>query len=67
MVVSISGIVLTAVILAVMLRANYMRIGGALTAACFGFFLAATGAAPAITGFLATVASGIATLGRSLG
>jgi uncharacterized protein (DUF58 family) len=46
MTVSLSLILLTAVILAVMIKARMVRFGHALIAALFGFFLASTGVAP---------------------
>ncbi|MFI0908201.1 hypothetical protein ACH4TE_32510 [Streptomyces sioyaensis] len=67
MMLSISGIVLTLVITAVMLRTRYLRLGGALVAACLGYFLATSGAAPAINGFFTSLTEAIAALGHSLG
>ncbi|MER5969401.1 hypothetical protein ABT112_06620 [Streptomyces sp. NPDC002055] len=49
MTLTIPAAVLLALILAAQLRNGTARAGGALTAALFGFFLASTGIAPAIT------------------
>ncbi|WP_333741832.1 hypothetical protein [Streptomyces sp. IBSBF 2806] len=56
MIVSISVALLLAVIVGVLLRQRTVGIGSALACATFGFCLASTGIAPAITEFLAAVA-----------
>ncbi len=66
-VLSISGLVLALLLTAVMLRSRYLPVGGALTAACLGYFLAASGAAPAINAFFSTLATGISSLGHAFG
>ncbi|WP_435058476.1 hypothetical protein [Streptomyces sp. bgisy060] len=56
MAISISAIVLLAIILVVLVRSGRLRIWPAIAAVLFGFFLASTGMAPAINRFLHTVA-----------
>ncbi|OIV37718.1 hypothetical protein BIV57_09050 [Mangrovactinospora gilvigrisea] len=56
MAVSLSLVLLTAVILVVMIRAKSIKLGPALIAALFGFFLASTGVAPGIRTFISQIA-----------
>ncbi|MFD9692328.1 hypothetical protein ACFWXO_41945 [Kitasatospora sp. NPDC059088] len=49
MLLTVSAAVFFGIILAVMLRQKAVPFGGALVAALFGFYLAATGLAPAIS------------------
>ncbi|MFF2809358.1 hypothetical protein ACFVT2_19685 [Streptomyces sp. NPDC058000] len=67
MILPISALVLSAVLTIVMLRTRYLRLGGAFTAACLGYFLAASGAAPAINTFFTSITAGIASLTHSFG
>ncbi|MFB7618751.1 hypothetical protein [Kitasatospora sp. NPDC056181] len=55
MLLTVSAATLFGVILAVMLRMRAVSVGGALVAALFGFYLAATGIAPAVNDALATL------------
>ncbi|MFD5572757.1 hypothetical protein [Streptomyces cadmiisoli] len=57
MIVSVSAALLLAVVVVVLLRQRIIGIGSALACAAFGFCLASTGIAPAITEFLTAVAS----------
>lgn len=67
MVLSISALVLFALLTILMLRTRYLPVGGAFTAACLGYFLASSGAAPAIHTFLSSIGAGIAALTHSFG
>ncbi|WP_327328726.1 hypothetical protein OG735_41410 (plasmid) [Streptomyces sp. NBC_01210] len=56
MALSISAAVLLGIIVFVLLKGGYVRVGSALTCTLFGFTLAATGLAPAINSGLASLA-----------
>ncbi|MCF3143692.1 hypothetical protein [Streptomyces platensis] len=56
MALSISAAVLLGIIVAVLLKGEYVRFGSMLTCTLFGFTLAATGLAPTINGALASLA-----------
>ncbi|MEU6115384.1 hypothetical protein ABZ840_12765 [Streptomyces sp. NPDC047117] len=56
---SLSVVVLLAIILIVLLRNKSLKWGPALVAVLFGFFLAATGIAPSVNRFFASVADTI--------
>ncbi|MEE1943055.1 hypothetical protein V1L54_27235 [Streptomyces sp. TRM 70361] len=56
MTLSISAAVLLGIIVAVLVKGGYVRIGSALACTLFGFTLAATGLAPAIHSGLASLA-----------
>ncbi|RPK23557.1 hypothetical protein EES37_38020 [Streptomyces sp. ADI91-18] len=56
MALSVSATVLLAIIVVVLVKGGYVRIGSALVCALFGFTLAATGLAPAINSGLAALA-----------
>ncbi|UXY24987.1 hypothetical protein N8I84_41895 (plasmid) [Streptomyces cynarae] len=56
MIVSVSAALLLFIVVVMLLRQGYVRIGSALACSAFGFFLASTGIAPAITTLLHTVA-----------
>ncbi|WP_432197072.1 hypothetical protein [Streptomyces sp. bgisy027] len=56
MALSISAAVLLAIIVFVLLKGGYVRIGPALACTLFGFTLAATGLAPTINLGLASLA-----------
>ncbi|PZT71589.1 hypothetical protein [Streptomyces sp. AC1-42T] len=56
MAISLSAVLLLAIVLVVLNRSGRLRIGPAIAAVLFGFFLASTGMAPAITRTLNAVA-----------
>ncbi|MDL5198683.1 hypothetical protein [Streptomyces sp. ALI-76-A] len=56
MIVTVSAVLLLAVVVVVLLRQRTVGIGAALMCAAFGFCLASTGIAPAITQALHAVA-----------
>ncbi|USQ89913.1 hypothetical protein NFX46_40240 (plasmid) [Streptomyces phaeoluteigriseus] len=56
MIVSVSAALLLAVVVVVLLRQRAVGVGSALACAAFGFCLASTGIAPAITQALHAVA-----------
>ncbi|MDX3540772.1 hypothetical protein PV721_42125 [Streptomyces sp. MB09-01] len=56
MALSVSATVLLGIIVVVLVKGGYVRIGSALVCALFGFTLAATGLAPAINSGLAALA-----------
>ncbi|MFD6534990.1 hypothetical protein [Streptomyces goshikiensis] len=60
--ITVSVVVLLAVILFVMIRGGSLRPGPAIAATLFGFFLAATGIAPAINSTLSSAASALAAI-----
>ncbi|MFD4341795.1 hypothetical protein ACFWPP_32005 [Streptomyces anulatus] len=62
MAVSISAVVLLGIVVFVLIRGGTVRPGSALACAAFGFFLAFTGAAPAITSAIGTVTGWIASI-----
>ncbi|GHC50748.1 hypothetical protein AB0K89_23760 [Streptomyces cinnamoneus] len=62
MVVSLSVVLLLAIVLVVMIRSNNIKTGPAIVAALFGFFLASTGMAPSITRFLNSLAETISNI-----
>ncbi|WP_432128028.1 hypothetical protein [Streptomyces sp. bgisy082] len=62
MALSISATVLLGIIVIVLIKGGYVRVGSALTCALFGFTLAATGLAPTINNGLASLAGLIASL-----
>ncbi|MFD9068925.1 hypothetical protein [Streptomyces lasiicapitis] len=59
MVVSLSLVLLSGVVLALLVHHRKVPVGGALVAALFGFLLASTGAGPDITDSLQSVADNI--------
>ncbi|MFI0896845.1 hypothetical protein [Streptomyces sp. NPDC020983] len=59
MVISLSAALLLAVVLFVMIRSKTIKVGPAIVAALFGFFLASTDMAPDINRFLNSVADTI--------
>ncbi|GAB2613789.1 hypothetical protein GCM10027168_53070 [Streptomyces capparidis] len=61
MAVSVSAVLLLAIVMAVLLRGGALKPGPAVVAVLFGFFLASTGMAPTINRFLDSVAE---TIGR---
>ncbi|MDX6354923.1 MAG: hypothetical protein QOF98_1826 [Streptomyces sp.] len=59
MVISLSAVLLLAIVLVVMIRSNSIKAGPAIVAALFGFFLASTNMAPDVNNFLNSVADTI--------
>ncbi|GAA2440422.1 hypothetical protein [Streptomyces macrosporus] len=59
MAISLSVVLLLAVIMVVLIRGGSLKAGPALVAVLFGFFLASTGMAPAINRFLNSLAESI--------
>ncbi|GAA0908469.1 hypothetical protein [Streptomyces thermoalcalitolerans] len=59
MAISLSVVLLLAIILVVLLRGGSIKPGPALVAVLFGFFLASTGMAPSINRFLDAIAQTI--------
>ncbi|MFF1696042.1 hypothetical protein ACFVXC_20820 [Streptomyces sp. NPDC058257] len=59
MAISLSVVLLLAVILVVLIRGGSIKAGPAIVAVLFGFFLASTGMAPSINRFLNEVAQTI--------
>ncbi|MGW0764228.1 hypothetical protein [Streptomyces sp. NPDC002671] len=59
MVISLSVVLLLAIILVVLIRGGSMKTGPAIVAVLFGFFLASTGMAPSINRFLNSIAESI--------
>ncbi|MGB8944971.1 MAG: hypothetical protein WCD21_32780 [Streptomyces sp.] len=62
MALSISLVLLLAIVLVVLLRGGSLKAGPAIVAVLFGFFLADTGAAPDITKFVQSIADMIGQL-----
>ncbi|AWL88472.1 hypothetical protein ACFYZ6_02075 [Streptomyces rubiginosohelvolus] len=59
MAISLSMVLLFAVILVVMIRSGSIKPGPAIVAVLFGFFLASTGMAPSINRFMNSLADTI--------
>ncbi|MGW7368080.1 hypothetical protein ACWGI8_32825 [Streptomyces sp. NPDC054841] len=59
MAISLSVVLLLAIILVVMIRGGSIKAGPAIVAALFGFFVASTGMAPSINRFLNSIAETI--------
>ncbi|MEU6123851.1 hypothetical protein [Streptomyces sp. NPDC047123] len=59
MAISLSVVLLLAIILVVLIRGKSLKAGPAVVAVLFGFFLASTGMAPSINRFLNEVAETI--------
>ena len=59
MAISLSVVLLLAIVLIVMIRGKSIKTGPAIVAILFGFFLASTGMAPSITKFLNSLADSI--------
>lgn len=59
MAISLSVVLLLAIILAVMIRSKTVKVGPAIVAALFGFFLASTNMAPSVNRFLTSLADTI--------
>ncbi|KAF4405997.1 MULTISPECIES: hypothetical protein [Streptomyces] len=59
MVISLSAVLVLAIILIVMIKGKSLKAGPAFVAVLFGFFLASTGMAPSINRFLDSIADTI--------
>lgn len=59
MAISVSVVLMLAIILVVLIRGGSIKTGPAIVAALFGFFLASTGMAPSINRFLDSIAQTI--------
>ncbi|MBD0747316.1 MULTISPECIES: hypothetical protein [unclassified Streptomyces] len=59
MAISLSVVLLLAIVLVVMIRGGSIKAGPAIVAALFGFFMASTGMAPSIQRFLNSLADTI--------
>ncbi|MFI1400045.1 hypothetical protein [Streptomyces sp. NPDC020681] len=59
MAISLSVVLMLAIILVVLIRGGSIKTGPAIVAALFGFFLASTGMAPSINRFLNSIADTI--------
>lgn len=59
MAISLSVVLLLAIILVVMIRSNTIKVGPAIVAALFGFFVASTNMAPSVNRFLTSLADTI--------
>lgn len=59
MAISLSVVVLLAIILAVLFRSKSLKAGPAIVAILFGFFLASSGIAPSINRLLSSLAATI--------
>ncbi|MFE9449368.1 hypothetical protein [Streptomyces sp. NPDC006739] len=59
MAISLSVVVLLAIILVVLIRGKSIKAGPAIVAVLFGFFLASSGMAPSINRFLTSIADTI--------
>ncbi|WP_225832162.1 hypothetical protein [Streptomyces sp. NK08204] len=62
MAISVSVVLLLAIILVVLIRGGNIKTGPAVVAALFGFFLASTGMAPTINRFLNSLADTIGSI-----
>ncbi|MEU9617927.1 MULTISPECIES: hypothetical protein [unclassified Streptomyces] len=59
MAISLSVVVLLAIVLVVLIRGGSIKAGPAIVAVLFGFFLASTGMAPSINKFMNSIAETI--------
>ncbi|MEV0091556.1 MULTISPECIES: hypothetical protein [unclassified Streptomyces] len=59
MAISLSVVLLLAIVLVVLIRGGSIKAGPAIVAVLFGFFLASTGMAPSIDRFLNSIADTI--------
>ncbi|MEU5756749.1 hypothetical protein [Streptomyces sp. NPDC047829] len=62
MALSLSAAVLLGIIVAVLVKGGYVRVGSAVACTLFGFTLAATGLAPAINSGIASIAGLLSSL-----
>lgn len=59
MAISLSVVLLLGIILVVMIRGKSIKVGPAIVAALFGFFIASTNMAPSVNRFLTSLADTI--------
>ncbi|GHI07716.1 hypothetical protein AQI88_25700 [Streptomyces cellostaticus] len=59
MAISVSAVLMLAIILVMLIRGGNIKTGPAIVAALFGFFLASSGMAPSINRFLNSIAETI--------
>lgn len=59
MVISASAVLVLAIVLVIMIRGKTIKIGPAIVAALFGFFIASTNMAPSVNRFLTSLADTI--------
>ncbi|MFJ8074931.1 hypothetical protein ACIQ7Q_13610 [Streptomyces sp. NPDC096176] len=59
MAISLSVVLLLAIVLVVLIRGGSIKAGPAIVAVLFGFFLASTGMAPSISRFMNSIAETI--------
>ncbi|WP_225844597.1 hypothetical protein [Streptomyces sp. HPF1205] len=59
MVISASAVLVLAIVLVIMIRGKTIKVGPAIVAALFGFFLASTNMAPSVNRFLTSLADTI--------
>ncbi|MEV0785008.1 hypothetical protein ACFVW8_22515 [Streptomyces sp. NPDC058221] len=59
MAISLSVVLLLAIVLVVLIRGGSIKAGPAIVAVLFGFFLASTGMAPSIQKFMDSIAQSI--------
>ncbi|MBL3666987.1 hypothetical protein JL475_13500 [Streptomyces sp. M2CJ-2] len=62
MAISLSVVVLLAIVLVVLIRGGSIKAGPAIVAVLFGFFLASTGMAPSINRFMDSIADMISSI-----
>ncbi|MEU6524183.1 hypothetical protein ABZ892_15530 [Streptomyces sp. NPDC046924] len=62
MAISLSVVVLLAIVLVVLIRGGSIKAGPAIVAILFGFFLASTGMAPSINRFMDSIADMISSI-----
>ncbi|MGY3201687.1 hypothetical protein [Streptomyces sp. TE5632] len=62
MAISLSVVVLLAIVLVVLIRGGSIKAGPAIVAILFGFFLASTGMAPSINRFIDSIADTISSI-----
>jgi hypothetical protein len=60
--ISLSAVLLLAIVLVVMVRGGSIKAGPAIVAVLFGFFLASSGMAPSINRFLTSIADTISSI-----
>ncbi|MFF4934263.1 hypothetical protein ACFY2H_36025 [Streptomyces griseofuscus] len=63
MALTISLVVLAGITVLILLRTGYLRLWPALAAVLFGFTLASTGIAPAVTSFISSIAGMLSSIG----
>ncbi|MFF4787853.1 hypothetical protein ACFY3E_41875 [Streptomyces griseorubiginosus] len=63
MALTVSLVVFAGIVVLILLRTGYLRIWPALAAALFGFTLASSGVAPAITSGISSIAGMLSSIG----